>query len=132
MAICSVSSLVLLAGWEGDKPEFGTILLGQVKTLRDQLDKDKDSVKGSETHSAANFPRVAQGTSGGQTNGSRLARFDARHIGQPRIWDTSASSPAGRMPGALPGGTEGQGGNNRRDVRTIASAAAALGRSFIS
>ncbi|CDO71396.1 hypothetical protein BN946_scf184908.g154, partial [Trametes cinnabarina] len=37
-----VSSLVLLAGWDGDdKPKFSKILLAEVKALHDQLDKDK-------------------------------------------------------------------------------------------
>ncbi|KAL1937719.1 hypothetical protein VTO73DRAFT_12872 [Trametes versicolor] len=129
-----VSSLVLLAGWEGDKPDFKDVLLRTVKTLREQLDKDKDSALKSDAAPAFGFPRMFHSAPGPQTNASRLPRVEARSIGQPRIWDTTPSTPAGRMPGALPSGTDAQreGGSGRRDVRTMASAAAALGRSFIS
>ncbi|KAI0637987.1 P-loop containing nucleoside triphosphate hydrolase protein [Trametes polyzona] len=132
-----VSSLVLLAGWEGDKPEFREVLMNQIKTLREQLDKDKDKVRVADTPAAFGLPRAIHGHgASGQTNGNggRLPRVDARVIGQPRIWDTTASIPGGRMPGAMPSGTDAQrdGLGGRRDVRAIASAAAALRRSFIS
>jgi len=35
-----VSSLVLLAGYEGDKPSFATVLRDTIKSLRKQLSKD--------------------------------------------------------------------------------------------
>lgn len=125
---------MLLAGWEGDKPDFKDVLLRTVKTLREQLDKDKDSALKSDAAPAFGFPRMFHSAPGPQTNTSRLPRVEARSIGQPRIWDTTPSTPAGRMPGALPSGSDAQreGGGSRRDVRTMASAAAALGRSFIS
>lgn len=41
-----VSSLVLLAGFEGeDKPDFATMIKGQIKTLRKQLDKASENFR---------------------------------------------------------------------------------------
>jgi hypothetical protein len=37
----SVSSLVTLAGVEGEKPAFKSVIEDQIKSLRKQLDKDK-------------------------------------------------------------------------------------------
>ncbi|KAI0327751.1 P-loop containing nucleoside triphosphate hydrolase protein [Cubamyces sp. BRFM 1775] len=135
-----VSSLVLLAGHDGDdKPEFKDLLLEQVKVLRKQLDKDKDTMRSFDgaPHAAA-FARGTAGVSA-PSSGGRLPQIDPRsiRIGQPsaRIWDTSASTSAaaaaGRMPGAMPD-AQREGFSSRRDVRAVASAAAALGRSFIS
>ncbi|KAI0650237.1 P-loop containing nucleoside triphosphate hydrolase protein [Trametes meyenii] len=126
-----VSSLVLIAGHDGeDKPKFSDVLLAQVKALRDQLDKDKDITSQTSTSPSTSF---ARGSPTVQANATRLPRLDPRAIGRARIWDTS-SSASGRMPGALPGGSDASRDavSNRRDVRAMAAAAAALGRSFIS
>ncbi|KAI0353456.1 P-loop containing nucleoside triphosphate hydrolase protein [Trametes cingulata] len=130
-----VSSLVLIAGHDGDdKPKFSDVLLAQVKALREQLDKDKNDAKLSDIPPPPAFPRGSvAGVGPAQPAGVRLPRVDPRAIGLPRIWDSSGSSPIGRMPGAMPSGPgPQQDWSGRRDVRAMASAAAAFGRSFIS
>ena len=98
--MCSVSSLVLLAGFEGDdKPEFGDVLKGQVKSLRDQLDKNKDK-KLSQFNRAAAVPAGAP-ASPPQPSTGRMTQVDERSLGLARIWD-AASGAIGRMPGAMP------------------------------
>lgn len=125
--IHSVSTLVLLAGIEGDdKPSFESVLKGQIKSLRDQLDRDKLSF------SSVSPPR-ALGSSvagiGGPRSGQQSRSFDALRSRLPgaagRIWDTSDHNTRLTMPGALP---QGQGsGVNPNDVKPVVMG----GRSFI-
>lgn len=50
----SVASLVMLAGYEGDdKPSFATVLRGQIKTLRKQLDKSTEKYESKSRHDAS-------------------------------------------------------------------------------
>lgn len=56
----SVASLVLLAGFEGDdKPSFASVLRGQIKTLRKQLDKPNVKYEPKSRHdpSSTTIPR---------------------------------------------------------------------------
>lgn len=52
----SVSSLVLLAGMEGEKPTFKTVIMDQISVLRQQLDKSSVSAHGSSSSSPPMFP----------------------------------------------------------------------------
>ncbi|KAI9069256.1 P-loop containing nucleoside triphosphate hydrolase protein [Trametes sanguinea] len=130
-----VSSLVLLAGYDGDdKPEFSEILLAEVKTLREQLDKDKDKDAAKPVGLLGAMP--AQGShcaTASSHAGTRLPQVDVRtiHTRPTRIWGTGDSGPSGGMPGAMPD-SQREGFIGRRDVRAMASAAAAAGRSFIT
>ncbi|KAI9001372.1 P-loop containing nucleoside triphosphate hydrolase protein [Trametes punicea] len=129
-----VSSLVLMAGYDGDdKPVFSELLLEQVKALREQLDKDKPK---DVVHTSDAVPALAPAQSmhcvPSQSDGRPSPWIDVRSIGQARIWDTTGP-PAlvGRMPGAMPD-AQWDGGRGGRDILAMASAAAALGRSFMS
>lgn len=125
----SVSSLVLLAGLEDDdKPEFGDVLKGQVKALRDQLDKGKDKLAQQGAGPAVS-PRVR--SSPPQPHASRMTQVDERFLGLGRIWDATAGA-VGRMPGSIPGAAdpaEVGGQNQRRELRDLGLS---FGRSFIA
>ncbi|KAI0729314.1 P-loop containing nucleoside triphosphate hydrolase protein [Fomitopsis betulina] len=121
-----VSTLVILAGIDGDeKPSFDSVLKGQIKSLRDQLDRDtlmypSGSPSRSSGSSVAGIgsPRSAQQSRAFDTLRSRLP-------GAGRIWDTSDNNTRLTMPGALP---QGQGsGVNVNDVKPVVMG----GRSFI-
>ncbi|OCH90947.1 P-loop containing nucleoside triphosphate hydrolase protein [Obba rivulosa] len=119
-----VAALVLLAGWEGDdKPSFATVLKDQIKELRNQLDKDPDHVvPGAYPSSSAPLPSPPRNA------GRAPQTVDLRMHTQARIWDGGHRSPRMTMPGEMPAGPQRTEG---RDVRAMALAAAALGRSFI-
>ncbi|KAI0722230.1 P-loop containing nucleoside triphosphate hydrolase protein [Cerioporus squamosus] len=103
-----VSSLVLLAGYEDDKkPEFREVLLSQVKKLREQLDKNKDTLVPPQS------TPVGYVSASAHSNGAPRMQIDERSIGQPRVWD-AAPGPVGRMPGALPAGPSQQPGPSAR------------------
>lgn len=127
----SVSSLVLMAGFDDDKkPAFRDVLLGQIKKLREQLDKGKDAplVPPRATPLDAAAPA--------QPHGGPRMQIDERSVGQTRIWD-AAPGPVGRMPGALPlpagPGLGQQPGLTAARARTMAgNVVHALGKSFIS
>lgn len=120
----SVAALVLLAGWEGDdKPSFATVLKDQIKELRNQLNKDPDHVvPGAYPSSSAPLPSPPRNA------GRAPQTVDPRLHTQARIWDGGHRSPRMTMPGEMPAGPQRTEG---RDVRAMALAAAALGRSFI-
>lgn len=118
---------MLLAGFEDDeKPEFRDVLKGQVKALRDQLDKGKDKL----SQLGSTLPVSARvRPSPPQPHGGRLAQVDERLLGLGRIWDVTAGA-VGRMPGSMPGGADpGEAGaqNRRRELRDIDLS---FGRSF--
>ena len=122
-----MSTLVLLAGIEGDdKPSFGSVLKGQIKSLRDQLDRDKS------TFLPVSSSRVVGGSMAGlgaPRPGQQSRGFDALRSRLPgaagRIWDTSDHSTRMAMPGALPQSSGS--GANLNDVKPVAMG----GRSFI-
>ncbi|KAI0082447.1 P-loop containing nucleoside triphosphate hydrolase protein [Panus rudis PR-1116 ss-1] len=150
-----VSTLVLLAGMDtDDRPPFADVLLQQIKVLRNQLDQDPDR----KVHRKVLPPRPlpgtypAQGATSHQSEAQpraegRLAAAYGRLIQHGRIWDVGNSGSGApepgndtypSMPGDLPlsmrspysmGGTTVEG---RRDIRSMALAAAASGRSFIA
>lgn len=125
----SVSSLVLLAGFEDDdKPEFGDVLKGQVKALRDQLDKGKDKLA---QLGAAPVVSPRARPSPPQPHTGRLTQVDERFLGLGRIWDATAGV-VGRMPGSMPGvadSAEVVGQNQRRELRDLGLS---FGRSFVA
>ena len=125
----SVSSLVLLAGFEDDeKPEFGDVLKGQVKALRDQLDKGKDKL--AQLGSAPMVSARAR-PSPPQPGAGRLTQVDERFLGLGRIWDATAGA-VGRMPGSMPGvadAAETGAQNQRRELRNLGLS---FGRSFVA
>ena len=122
-----MSTLVLLAGIEGDdKPSFGSVLKGQIKSLRDQLDRDKSSF--SPVSSSQVIGSSMAGV-GAPRPGQQSRSFDALRSRLPgaagRIWDTSDYNTRMAMPGALP---QAQGsGANLNDTKPINMG----GRSFI-
>ncbi|EMD40855.1 hypothetical protein CERSUDRAFT_111434 [Gelatoporia subvermispora B] len=120
-----VAALVLLAGWEGDdKPSFATVLKDQIKELRGQLDKDPEhAVPGAYPSSSAPLPSPPRHA------GRAQQCVDPRLQSQARIWDGGHGSPRLTMPGEMP--ATGPSRAEGRDVRAMALAAAALGRSFI-
>ena len=127
-----------MAGFEGDEhPEFGDVLQGQVKALREQLDKDKNISAQFVPTSAATFASPQQRPSRlGPRPGFAAAphvKVDERSIGLGRIWDSGATTSAGigGMPGALPAGPSQQqpGAGGRRELRSMAYN---IGRSFMS
>ncbi|TBU32974.1 P-loop containing nucleoside triphosphate hydrolase protein [Dichomitus squalens] len=124
-----VSSLVVLAGYEGDdKPEFRDVLKGQVKSLRDQLDQDKDK-KFSQLSLAAAVSAGAP-TSAPRPNASRVTRVDERSLGLARIWD-AASGAVGRMPGAMPAGDGQAGAGAEAHGKELRNLGLSFGRSFV-
>ena len=125
----SVSTLVLMAGFEdGDMQEFGDVLKGQIKALRDQLDKDKDKDLSASSSSPRVVGAVPVRPSTRSSNVSTV-KVDERSIGLARIWDASSGTTGG-MPGALPSGPSQQTGSGAR--RELRSMAYSLGRSFMS
>lgn len=127
----SVSTLVLFATKEKeDKRDFKAILLHQVKSLRDQLDKSPEHVVSRRSSHIQRTSPTAP--SFGPRDQSSLGRFAQTG----RLWNTSTDPRVSGdfMPGAMPDGS-GPGNQSmlegRRDVRSMAMAAAALGRSFI-
>ncbi|KZT72531.1 P-loop containing nucleoside triphosphate hydrolase protein [Daedalea quercina L-15889] len=118
-----VSTLVLLAGFEGDKPSFASVLKSQIKTLRDQLDRDKKSAMPVSTSSVASGA-VPTAHMGHQSRGLDALRSQLPGSAS-RIWDTSDHSNRMAMPGAMP---HGQGsGINPSHARPMSMG----GRSFI-
>jgi len=121
-----VSTLVLLAGKEKeDHRDFQDFLRVQIKSLRDQLDKDPSHF----TPGPTKFSRPTPPSSFGPRDQSALGRFAQTG----RFWTASPMDyrNANTMPGALPdsGQNVPAGG---RDMKSMAFAAAALGRSFIA
>ena len=120
-----------MAGLEdGDTQEFGDVLKGQIKALRDQLDKDKDKNKNlSASPAASRVVGAAPARPSPRPGSVGVVKVDERSIGLGRIWDASSGS-AGGMPGALPAGPSQQTGSGAR--RELRSMAYTLGRSFMS
>ena len=118
---------MLLAGFEDDeKPEFRDVLKGQVKALRDQLDKGKDKLSQLAIGSA---PTVSARTRPSPPQPGRLTQVDERFLGLGRIWDATAGA-VGRIPGSMPGGAdpaEAGAQNRKRELRDIGLS---FGRSF--
>ena len=115
-----------MAGFEDDdRRSFADVLKGQIKSLREQLDQDKDKLR----HLGA--PQTAPSAQGGtpppQPGGRRYTQVDERSIGLARVWDATPG-PVGSMPGALPA-QPGDAGARQRDLRSMAYF---LGRSFTS
>lgn len=108
-----------MAGFEDDdKREFDEVLMGQIKSLRDQLDKDKDKLL------QQSVPRVPSlGSPSSVTphlSTGRFTHIDERSVGQDRVWD-AAPGHVGRMPGALPPtpGPHGDAGARQRELRAM-------------
>lgn len=128
--ITSVSSLVLLAGYDdkADKPSFTHVVRAQIKTLRKQLDNKPAEFNGQDV--------VLPGAWNQNMPMGRVPeqpRLDTRLANQTRIWTTDARPVhVGQMPGEmpLPGGM-GADPRAERDLKSMANAAARLGRSFI-
>ncbi|TCD70438.1 hypothetical protein EIP91_003519 [Steccherinum ochraceum] len=132
-----VSTLVLLAGREKDDTrDFKTLLKHQVKSLKDQLDKSPENA------TPPRSPWRTQASSFGPRERDQLLPSQPRFSQGRRFWNANPSDLRGggassAMPGALPDGMQhGQPNEQnpmegRRDVRSMAMAAAALGRSFI-
>lgn len=134
----SVSALVILAGYEDkdEKPTFVHIVRAQIKTLRKQLDNKPAEFSGQDIELPGSWNAWNQSPQ----PASRIpeyTRLDSRLANQTRIWGTAAdvrTGPVGQMPGELPS-PGGQGSDQRahgeRDLKSMANAAAKLGRSFI-
>ena len=124
----SVSTLVLMAGFEDDeKAEFRDVLKGQIKSLRDQLDKNKDKVHSVSPTVTSGGAMPARGSPASRSMGG-APKIDERSIGLARIWDTMPGGTGG-MPGALPSGPGQQAGPSAK--RELRSMAYSLGRSFM-
>ncbi|OBZ77167.1 putative ATPase YjoB [Grifola frondosa] len=125
-----VATLVLLAGEEGEKKsEFPVVLKAQIKALRNQLDKGKDINSVRMSRVPGSF--CVNATPVTQPVDRRIMQVDKRTVGQERIWDAGAFG-GGRTSGDIPG-PQPQKAEGRRDVRSMALAAATLGRrAFIS
>ena len=130
-----------LAGYEPDeKPSFAKEIKNQISVLRKQLSKDAPSsdVQG---YGAENVPGAWNGSAAPAPALPELPHVDARRMeqGAGRIWvsghvDPTYSRYQGRalMPGELPSSVSGEGEmRDGRDMRSRASQAAALGRSFL-
>lgn len=130
----SVATLVLLAGKDDDdEGDFQTVLRHQIKSLRDQLDKDSSHSQLAVRTTSSSLPRVAPSPPPFRPRDpSALGRLAQ----SGRFWSASALDyhNTSSMPGALPDGASygaSSMGESRRDVRSMAMAAAALGRSFV-
>ncbi|KAI0921649.1 hypothetical protein AcW1_004439 [Taiwanofungus camphoratus] len=123
-----VSSLVLLAGYEDEtKPSFATVLRGQIKALRDQLDRSPEQAD-TASYGPVSVP-MAQAKPAQAVSRSMRKFSDSRLTDQGRIWDSGDSGS--RMPGGLP--APGPQTAEGRDVRSRAMkfAETTLGQSFI-
>ncbi|THH31305.1 hypothetical protein EUX98_g2882 [Antrodiella citrinella] len=124
-----VSTLVLLAGKdEDDDRDFQTLLRHQIKSLRDQLDKSPTLVP--ESRKLVQLPRSAPSPSFNPRDQSALGRFAQKG----RFWSAGPIDyrNTSTMPGALPEGSQSMRSEGGRDMRSMALAAAALGRSYIA
>jgi len=90
-----VSSLVLLAGFEGEKPSFESVMKSQIKTLRDQIDKGPQHAVPRANNLTPTFSAVPRAD-------GRAHRLEDWLLGQQRVWD-AGEGPHMSMPGALPG-----------------------------
>ncbi|KAH9948338.1 P-loop containing nucleoside triphosphate hydrolase protein [Amylocystis lapponica] len=94
-----VSTLVLLAGFEpDDKPTFGTVVMGQIKELRSQLDKDP----GRALPVPPRAFDIAPAQAAIARPKTRMQPLDTRLLCQDRIWDAGEGTRMS-MPGELPG-----------------------------
>lgn len=90
---CSVSSLVLLAGFEEeDKPEFETLIKAQIKTLRKQLDKPP---KNGGVAVSASSPSVPARPEQSQSQSIRalLDELSVTDMGSKKMYTTAGASP---------------------------------------
>ena len=122
----SVSSLVVLAGWEdGDRPTFEHVVKDQIAALRKELDKAPSS-SSSRAHSANGATSSPSTPMRGDSNDIR-ALFDALcdSVSAPRglfdnhIANMQAASNAKRQGGDL---SSGSGPQSNRDVRALLDA----------
>ncbi|CAL1701102.1 unnamed protein product [Somion occarium] len=130
-----VSTLVLLAGMEDDKkPTFATLLQKQIKSLRNQLDKSPElkTAPGTSQPIPGAFPSRAPPSQ--QRSEGRFQGAFSQFANQSRIWDIGTrGDPSINAPGDMyPDSSPGRRFEGGRDVRSMALAAAALGRSFIA
>ncbi|KAH8106023.1 P-loop containing nucleoside triphosphate hydrolase protein [Cristinia sonorae] len=133
-----VSTLVLLAGKkEDEEKDFKTLLKGQIKTLRDQLDHSslRDTIQATRSSGSGNSNASPSFGPRDQSALGRFAqsgRFSGGWNARPIEYHSNVAMPGG-LPDAM-GGNQlpmmMQGGG--RDVRSMAKAAASLGRSFIA
>lgn len=124
----SVSTLVLLADMEDGKPDFETTLWGQIKSLREQLEKDPEHMRGNTQRGMWPTPpqilqRSPQGLFGPRAvpPWRRDAPFAESNVMMSRDISSAGNPPTNE--------TLGEG---RRDLRSLALAAAAVGRSYIA
>ena len=117
-----------MAGYDGDdEPVFGDMLKTQVKTLRDQLDKNK----GNPQQIPVAYASYQSGPpSSASAFVSPFPTVDQRSIGQYRIWDATPGM-VGNMPGALPA-APGQHMDSSARRAALRDMAFSLGRSFLS
>jgi transitional endoplasmic reticulum ATPase len=124
---------VILAG-EDDKHEkqtFQDVLRDQIKKLRKQLDSSKPSDANElEVPGAWRQPAVPQGGLY-HVVGEQQRRLDSRLANQTRIWDAGVGSDGARHGAQMPGEMPGAVSRDERDLRSMANAAARVGRSFI-
>ncbi|GBE80036.1 hypothetical protein SCP_0212380 [Sparassis crispa] len=118
-----VSALVLLAGDKGDeKPVFATVLLGQIKSLRDQLKKQPHSAGAQSATGDVRHVRISGGSAAGGSDGLPASCLTLAG----RIWSAGESKQA--RTSVMPGGMPGMGAAlEGRPHATLA----ALGRSFV-
>lgn len=124
----SVSTLVLLADTEGEKRDFATVLWGQVKSLRDQLDKDPEHIQRASQYKPFSWPTPPQVL---QKRTSHAGGFGPRAAPRWRT-DMNCANPNMTMPGEFNSGNPVGDSRLGRDMRNMALAAAAMGRSFIA
>lgn len=130
----SVSTLVVLATEEDKhgKQSFEDAIKEQIKNLRKQLDSTKPSDGTGQEVDVPGAWRQYAPVPGSMAND--LRRVDSRLANQTRIWDAGSAEPRHgmHMPGELPAlnGRSAE-GRDGRDMRSVAGAAARLGRSFI-
>ena len=125
----SVSTLVILAGFEdsdGDKPTFETVLLNQIKTLKTQLGKDSGDGTEFTLARAGVSTYVTTHPPAPSSSPFRFARPGRRMDTQTQLGFDSNAVPM-HVPGEMPPNSRG---DERRDVRAAALAAARLGRSY--
>jgi hypothetical protein len=93
-----VSSLVFLAGVEGDKPSFSSVLKSQISELRKQLDKNPQLLCSANYHSQQRGPPLPSSCSDSRNIRVLLDALSDSISKSSKIFDTSASSPAHSIP----------------------------------
>jgi hypothetical protein len=109
-----VSSLVFLAGVEGDKPSFASVLKSQISELRKQLDKNPHLLCSTNYHSQQRGPPLPSSCSDSRDIRVLLDALSDSISKSSKIFDTSASSPAPHSISRLPEGN--------RDIRVLLDA----------